>query len=281
MDILFANESEILSLYEASSFDAALQQVRQHCEIAALTRSEKGCVVISKSDMIAVPAALAASLPHVTASFNLIAFLLSLLVTCLLVIGTHGRSTMAQLLVGSLVSPSPLAELTAALDAQRRHVFAYLEALGAPALGRKARIYAEVAGYAATSEAYHMVIPREDGVEISRTMAMALRSAGVRPAQVGYINAHGTSTPYNDKFETLAIRQTFGAHAYKLAVSSTKSMTGHALGAAVGRNAAREPDRRDGLDQDRGLVAFRNESPRSQPHGLAHDVEVAIGDGVE
>jgi 3-oxoacyl-[acyl-carrier-protein] synthase II len=89
-----------------------------------------------------------------------------------------------------------------------------------------------VAGYAATSEAYHMVIPREDGVEISMTMAMALRSAGVRPAQVDYINAHATSTPIGDVVEVKAIKRLFKARATRIPISATKSLVGHTLGAA-------------------------------------------------
>jgi 3-oxoacyl-[acyl-carrier-protein] synthase II len=99
---------------------------------------------------------------------------------------------------------------------------------------RGARIYAELVGYGMTADAFHLTMPDETGSGAIRVMQKTIRDAGIRPEQVGYINAHGTSTPYNDKFETLAIRQTFGAHAYKLAVSSTKSMTGHLLGAAGG-----------------------------------------------
>jgi len=106
-----------------------------------------------------------------------------------------------------------------------------LESL-AHAKKRKARIYAEVAGYAATSEAYHMVIPREDGREVAETMALALRDAGVRPAQVDYVNAHATSTPLGDAVEVKALRQLFKAQADRMIVNATKSLIGHTLGAA-------------------------------------------------
>jgi 3-oxoacyl-[acyl-carrier-protein] synthase II len=102
------------------------------------------------------------------------------------------------------------------------------------AKARGARIYAEVAGYAMTADAFHLTMPDESGSGAIRAMQKTIRDAAIQPEQVGYINAHGTSTPYNDKFETLAIKKTFGDHAYKLAVSSTKSMTGHLLGAAGG-----------------------------------------------
>ena len=97
---------------------------------------------------------------------------------------------------------------------------------------RKARVYAELAGYAATSEAYHMVIPQEDGQEISMTMKIGLESAGIGSEQVDYINAHATSTTIGDAVETKAIRNLFKNRADKIAISATKSLVGHTLGAA-------------------------------------------------
>ena len=102
---------------------------------------------------------------------------------------------------------------------------------------RGAPIYAEVVGYGSTSDAYHMTAPSEDGDGARRVMAMAIRKAGNAPDLVDYVNAHGTSTPYNDKLETLAIKNCFGDHARRLAISSTKSMTGHLLGGAGGLEA--------------------------------------------
>ena len=105
------------------------------------------------------------------------------------------------------------------------------------AKARGATIYAEIAGYGLSGDAFHLTSQPEDANGAVRSMRMALRKSGLRPEQVNYINAHGTSTPINDPTETLAVKTTFGEHAHKLVMSSTKSMTGHLLGAAGGLEA--------------------------------------------
>ncbi|MBS3818322.1 beta-ketoacyl-ACP synthase II [bacterium] len=102
------------------------------------------------------------------------------------------------------------------------------------ALQRGAKIYAEIVGYGMSGDAYHVSAPSTDGEGASISMRKALQDAGIQPHQIDYINAHGTSTPYNDKIETLAIKKAFGDDAYHIGVNSTKSMTGHLLGAAGG-----------------------------------------------
>jgi 3-oxoacyl-(acyl-carrier-protein) synthase len=106
------------------------------------------------------------------------------------------------------------------------------------AIARGAKIYCELTGYGMSSDAYHITSPAEDGSGMINVMRRALKDSGLQLADIDYINAHGTSTPLGDKAETLAIKGVFGEHAYKLAVSSTKSMTGHLLGAAGGLEAA-------------------------------------------
>ncbi len=102
------------------------------------------------------------------------------------------------------------------------------------ALNRGARIYAEVVGYGATADAYHITAPCADGEGAINSMKLALKDAGIEPKDIDYINAHGTSTQLNDRSETLAIKKVFGEHAYRIPISSTKSMIGHLLGAAGG-----------------------------------------------
>ena len=100
------------------------------------------------------------------------------------------------------------------------------------ALGRGAHIYAEILGYSATSDAYNLVAPDPEAEGAARAIRWALEDARIRPEEVDYINAHGTSTPLNDKMETLAIKKVFGEHAYQVPISSTKSMIGHLFGGA-------------------------------------------------
>jgi 3-oxoacyl-[acyl-carrier-protein] synthase II len=106
------------------------------------------------------------------------------------------------------------------------------------ALARGAQIYCELVGYGMTSDAYHITSPSEDGNGMARVMTRALKDAGLQPSDIDYINAHGTSTPVGDKVETLAIKTVWGGDAYNVAISSTKSMTGHLLGAAGGLESA-------------------------------------------
>jgi 3-oxoacyl-[acyl-carrier-protein] synthase II len=105
------------------------------------------------------------------------------------------------------------------------------------AVKRGANILAEVVGYGCTSDAYHITAPAPNGEGGARAMAIAIKDAGIEPTEIGYINAHGTSTEMNDKLETLGIKKVLGEHAHKVAISSTKSMTGHMLGAAGGVEA--------------------------------------------
>ncbi|HTP63847.1 MAG TPA: beta-ketoacyl-ACP synthase II [Geobacteraceae bacterium] len=114
---------------------------------------------------------------------------------------------------------------------------------------RGAKIYAEVVGYGLTGDAYHLTAPSPGGEGAARCMRMALNNAGMNPEEVNYINAHGTSTPLNDLYETMAIKTVYGEHAKKVMVSSTKSMTGHALGAAGGLEAVYTL-----MAMDRGIV---------------------------
>lgn len=105
------------------------------------------------------------------------------------------------------------------------------------AKARGAKIYAELKGYGATGDAFHITAPTEDGEGSARAMMMAIEDAGLTPADIDYINAHGTSTPLNDKGETQSIKTVFGEHAHKIKISSSKSMVGHMLGAAAGLEA--------------------------------------------
>ena len=106
------------------------------------------------------------------------------------------------------------------------------------AIARGAKIYCELAGYAANCDAYHITSPHPEGRDLANCLEAAIKDASVSKESIGYINAHGTSTPYNDKFETMAYKKVFGEHAHKVKISSTKSMTGHLLGATGAVEAA-------------------------------------------
>jgi 3-oxoacyl-[acyl-carrier-protein] synthase II len=106
------------------------------------------------------------------------------------------------------------------------------------AVARGAHIYAEVLGYGITNDAHHMTAPRPDGAQAARAMRLALRDAELQPGEIGYINAHGSSTPLNDPTETVAIKEVLGEHAYRIPVSGTKGYYGHALGASGAIEAA-------------------------------------------
>jgi 3-oxoacyl-[acyl-carrier-protein] synthase II len=152
---------------------------------------------------------------------------------CLLAVG--GFSAMRALATGFNDAPE---RASRPFDAHREGfviaegaAVVVLEALD-HARARGARIYAEVSGYGANCDAYHMTQPAPEGVGAAECMALALQDGGIAPAEVGYINAHGTGTPFNDVAETQAVKRIFGEHAARLAMSSTKSMTGHSLGAS-------------------------------------------------
>jgi len=146
------------------------------------------------------------------------------------------------------------------------------------AMKRGARIYAEIVGYGLSGDAYHMTTPAPNGEGAARCMKMAINDAGIAPAEMGYINAHGTSTKYNDEYETMGIKTVFGDYAYKIPASSTKSMTGHLLGAAGGVEAVISV-----LALDRGIlpptINLENPDPECDldyiPH-TARNVQVDV-----
>ncbi len=152
---------------------------------------------------------------------------------------------------------------------------------------RGARIFAELAGYGATADAYHITMPHPDGVAAARAMELALADAALDPGEVGHVNAHGTSTPLNDKTETAALRTVFGDHAERLLVSSNKSMTGHLLGAAGGLESVATV-----LSLQHGLVPptlnYQNPDPdcdldyvpaRARPASIAAAISNSLGFG--
>lgn len=148
------------------------------------------------------------------------------------------------------------------------------------ALERGAKIYAEIAGYGASGDAYHMTAPHETGDGMARAMTRAMKDAGVRPEQIGHINAHATSTQLNDSTETRAMKLAFGDHARKLKISATKSMTGHLLGAAGGiESVFTAMALRDGVVP--GTINLRNADPACDLDYVAngtekHDFEYAM-----
>lgn len=148
-------------------------------------------------------------------------------------IGVNGFANMR-----ALIQTDDIHQASMPFDA-RREGFVIAEGAGVlileeyeRAVSRGAQILGEIVGYGTTSDAFHITAPDEEANGVSRALELALEDAGIQKEEIDYINAHGTSTPLNDKYETLGIKKVFKEHAYKLHVSSTKSMTGHALGAA-------------------------------------------------
>ena len=135
------------------------------------------------------------------------------------------------------------------------------------AAARGAKILAEVGGYGATCDAYHITSPAEDGEGAARAMTLAITEGGLTPADVAYVNAHGTGTHHNDLYETRAIKKAFGKDAYQLNVNSTKSMTGHMLGAAGSRGIYRvRQDNPGGLYPRHSGIQVRGRGDGSELH---------------